>query len=208
VNVAIGRKFARVTTDAVVRVPALWRVFRPLMRRQFDELAAQWDAIRSEGHLASYERALESLPAPPRRALDLGTGTGDGATAIARRFSETEVVGADLSEAMIEQARQKLPSDLQGRVRFEVADASSLPYENSAFDLVALANMIPFFDEVDRVLGDGGHVLFAWSAGAETPIYVPPARLRRELETRGFTEFAEFEAGPSTAFLARKGNRA
>ena len=206
-NVAIGRKFARVTTDAVVRAPRLWRVFRPLMRRQFDELAPEWDAILSEGHLASYERALESLPSPPRRALDLGTGTGDGATAIARRFPDAGVVGADLSGAMVARARQKLPTELAGRVRFEIADASALPYEDRAFDLVAHANMIPFFDELDRVLAPGGQVLFAWSSGPETPIYVSSSRLRRELEPRGFTDFAEFEAGAGTALLARKADR-
>jgi ubiquinone/menaquinone biosynthesis C-methylase UbiE len=207
VNVAIGRKFARVTTDAVVRAPRLWRVFRPLMRRQFDELAPEWDAILSEDHLASYERALESLSSPPRRALDLGTGTGDGATAIARRFPDAEVVGADLSGAMVALARRKLPTELAGRVRFEIADASALPYEDRAFDFVAHANMIPFFDELDRVLAPGGQVLFAWSSGPETPIYVSSSRLRRELERRGFTDFAEFEAGAGTALLARKADR-
>lgn len=207
-NVAFGRKLARITTNAVVRVPGLWRVFRPLTRRQFDALAPQWDTIRSEGHLASYERALETLPSPPRRALDLGTGTGDGAAAIARRFPAAEVVGADLSNAMVEHARQKLSPDLADRVRFEVADASSLPHGDGVFDLVAHANMIPFFDELDRVLALGGHALFAWSLGPETPIYVPSDRLQRELAQRGFMDFAEFEAGSGTALLARKGDRA
>jgi ubiquinone/menaquinone biosynthesis C-methylase UbiE len=204
VNVAIGRKFARVTTDAVVRAPRLWRVFRPLMRRQFDELAPEWDAILSEDHLASYERALESLSSPPQSALDLGTGTGSGATAIARRFPDAEVVGADLSAAMVARARQKLPAELEGRVRFEIADASALPFEDQAFDLVTHANMIPFFDELARVVAPGGYVVFGFSGGSETPIYVDPVRLRAELERRGFTHFAELEAGRGTAFLARK----
>jgi hypothetical protein len=64
--------------------------------------------------------------------------------------------------------------------------------------------MIPFFDELVRVLEPGGQVLFAFSLGAETPIYVPVERLRAELERRGFMDFAEFAAGEGTAFLARK----
>jgi SAM-dependent methyltransferase len=92
-------------------------------------------------------------------------------------------------------------------VRFEVADASRLPYESGAFDLVTLANMIPFFDELSRVLAPGGHALFAFSGGAGTPIYVPPERLRSELDRRGFAEFAEFDTGRGTALLARKAER-
>src|SRR4030095_13948920 len=109
---------------------------------------------------------------------DLGTGTGGAAFAIARQFPSTEIVGADLAERMIEQARRNLTDDLSDRVRFEVADASKLPYGDASFDLVGLSNMIPFFDELDRVLVPGGFLIFAFSGGAETPIYVPPERLR------------------------------
>ena len=51
-------------------------------------------------------------------------------------------------------------------------------------------------------------MLFAFSGGDATPIYVAPERLRAELEGRGFTEFADFAAGHGTALLARKGGRA
>jgi SAM-dependent methyltransferase len=200
----LGRKFARLTTNAVVARPRLWRLFRRAMRRQFDALAPHWDEIRTPGHLAAYELALDALPAAPLRALDVGTGTGDGALAIARRFPDAEVVGVDLADGMLAQARHKLPDDLAARVRFEVADASKLPYPDGSFDLVAHANMIPFFDEVARVLSPGGHALFAFSGGAQTPIYVPFERLRAELDSRGFLEFAEFEAGQATALLARR----
>ena len=106
-RVAIGRKFARLATNAVVARPRLWRLFRGTMRRQFDTLAPHWDEIRSPGHLAVYERALDALPTPPARALDLGTGTGDGAVAIATRFPGAEVIGVDLAETMLEKARDK-----------------------------------------------------------------------------------------------------
>ena len=67
--------------------------------------------------------------------------------------------------------------------------------------------MIPFFDELARVVAPGGSVVFAYSGGAGTPIYVPPERLRAELERRGFADFAEFKAGRGTSFLARKPSR-
>jgi len=203
----LGRKFARLTTNAVVRRPGLWRVFRGLMRRQFDAIAPRWEAMRLPDTLAPLEAGLSAVRGTPRRVLDLGTGTGVGARTVAERFPEAEVVGADLSERMLDEARRLLPSELASRVRFETADGSALPYEDSSFDLVMLANMIPFFDELARVVAPGGSVVIAYSGGAETPIYVPSDRLRRGLGARGFTEFAEFDAGRGTAFLARKADR-
>ena len=160
--------------------------------------------MRDAAHLAAFERALEQVE-PPRRALDLGTGTGDGAFAIARRFPDAEVVGLDISEAMVAEAGRKTPPDFAGRVRFEIGDASALPFADAAFDLVALANMIPFFDELARVVAPDGFVVLSFSGGSETPIYVDPSRLRTELGRRGFAGFSDVAAGRATAFLARKG---
>ena len=197
-----GRRFARFATDVSVRYPWTWRLLRPLVRFEFDRLAPGWDARRST-EPSPYEAALDQIDAP-RRALDLGTGTGRYAIEIARRFLEADVVGADLSEQMLGEAWSNLPDDLRDRVRFERADASKLPYEEGEFDFVGLGNMIPFFDELERVTAPGGSLMIAFSQGASTPIYVPFDRLRSELGARGFTDFAEISAGPGTALVARK----
>jgi len=199
---AIGRRFARLATDAAVRSPFLWRLFRPFVRRQFDSLAPVWDSMRLEDTFAPYEAALDRLPEKPARILDVGTGTGAGALTLARRFPAATVVGVDLSDAMLAQARRNTPAEL--RVTYERADASALPFPDGSFELVAHANMIPFFDEVARVVAPGGHALFAFSSGAETPIYVPPERLREQLSRRGFTDFADVQAARGNALLARK----
>ena len=195
-----GQRFARLATDAVVRRPLLWRVFRRPIRRTFDKLAPVWDNQRSPEAFAPVVSAIDTLDTSPERVLDLGTGTGSVALLVAERFPEADVVGVDVSERMIEQARRKAPE----RVRFERADAQRLPFADASFDLVTLGNMIPFFDELARVTASGGRVLFAFSAGEETPIYVPPETLRRRLGERGFAEFAEFSAGRGTALLATK----
>jgi len=197
--VSFGTRFARLATDVVVRRPSLWPLFRRLTERTFDRIAPQWDTMRGPDSLAPFEAALEAIEAPVTDGLDLGTGTGSGAAIVVRRFPDARVVGVDLSEEMLERARVNVPG-----AEFRRADASSLPFPDESFDLVSHANMIPFFDEVARVVAPGGHALFAFSNGADTPIYVPLARLRPELERRGFTDFAEVDAGRGEALLARK----
>ena len=203
----LGRRFARLTTNAVVARPGLWRAFRWLTRAQFDRLAPSWGAMRRPEAFAALELALEAVPVAPKRVLDLGTGTGLAAFIAARRFPEAEVVGVDLANGMVEQARQDTPPELAERVTFQQADAQRLPFEAGSFELVQLANMIPFFGELERITADGGYLVQSFSAGPETPIWVPPERLRHELGAHGFTEFADFEAEGGTALLARKSPR-
>jgi ubiquinone/menaquinone biosynthesis C-methylase UbiE len=203
----MGRRFARFTTNAVVANPKLWRVFRVVTRRQFNAIAPRWDAMRTDDAFDALQAGLAALPEPPADALDLGTGTGKAAFAIARRFPEAGVVGMDLAEGMIAEAKRLTPEELARRVHFEVGDAASLPFADESFDLVSLANMIPFFDELARIVRPGGHVLLSFSGGAATPIYVPFERLRAELGGRGFAEFADFAEGRGTALLARKAER-
>jgi SAM-dependent methyltransferase len=194
--------FARFVTEAVVRRPAAWRLFRRPLRAMFDGLAPTWETRIGPHHLGALELALEDASAP-RRVLDLGTGTGVVALALAERYPEAEVVGIDLSPGMIEEARRKLPPALAGRVRFEVGDAAALECGDGVFELVVLSNMIPFYDELARVVAPGGTLVLSFSRGSETPIYVPPDGLRRELGRRGFAEFAEFSAPPATALRAK-----
>src|SRR5205814_6366757 len=85
-DTTLTQRFCRLTTDLVVRQPRLWSLLRRPMRVIFDRLAPQWDEIRSSADAyAPYEAALERVE-PPKRALDLGTGTGGAAFLIARRF--------------------------------------------------------------------------------------------------------------------------
>jgi ubiquinone/menaquinone biosynthesis C-methylase UbiE len=196
--VTIGQRFARFVTDVVVRAPFLWRLFRGRMRRNFDQLAPEWDATRvSRERLVVMIAALDAIDAPSR-ALDVGTGTGAVARLIGERWPAAEVTGVDVSPGMIAEARRL------GQQRYDVGDASALPYDDAAFDLVTLNNMIPFFDELARVTAVGGYLAIAYSMGPKTPIWVPLERVRDELQRRGFVHVADFEAGGGLALLARR----
>jgi len=201
--VTLGQRFVRFATDVVVRHPALWRIFRGPIRRQFDRLAPRWESIRGPDFLAPLEAALDLLPAPPQRVLDVGTGTGAAARLAGARYPEADVVGIDVADRMVDEARRLTEST---RVTYRVADAERLPFDDASFDLVTLNNMIPFFDELARVTAPGGHVAIAFSLGDRTPIYVPPERTIAELARRGFTHVASFRRDPGISLLARKGD--
>ena len=202
IDLRLRQRFARFVTDVVVRRPALWRVFRRPVAAMFDSLAPEWDATRiSPEHMTALDAALDRLERTPTRILDLGTGTGAAARSLARRWPDAEVVGVDLSPGMISEARARAGSE---RERYELADASALPFGDGEFDLVTLLNMIPFFDELARVTARGGTVVVASSRGASTPIFVPLETVRAELGRRGFTRFAEVAGGPGVSLLAVK----
>jgi ubiquinone/menaquinone biosynthesis C-methylase UbiE len=198
-----SQSVARFVTDAVVRRPAVWRLLRGRTRNLFDQIAPTWETRIGPHHLNAMTLALDELPSP-RHVLDLGTGTGVAAFTLAHRYPEADIVGVDLSPGMIAEAEAKLPPELATRVRFEVGDASALPFGDGAFDLVTLSNMIPFFDELARVTAPEGAIVFSFSRGSETPIYVASDRLRKELGRRDFSQFAEFSAEPATALLAKR----
>ena len=191
----------------VARVPRAWRLIRRPTQRFFDSLAAGWDTRvepDSPEHLAALFAGVDSLPAPPERIIDLGTGTGAAGLALARRFREARVEGVDISEEMITVAREKTPHDLADRVRFSVGDAAALPFEAESFDLVIQVSVPVFFDQISRLLRPGGHVIVVSSLGKATPYHLPNRVLRRKFERRGFRTVSAGEAGAGTFFVAEK----
>lgn len=96
--------------------------------------------------------------------LDIGSGPGFLATALAEATgSSGKVVGVDISKQMVDRAASK---STQPWLSYEVADATSLPFKDESFDVIAstqVAEYVPdidaFCSEVFRVLKPGGRGL-------------------------------------------------
>jgi demethylmenaquinone methyltransferase/2-methoxy-6-polyprenyl-1,4-benzoquinol methylase len=130
----------------------------------FDRIAGVYDVMNSVMtaglHHRWRERAADlAQVGPGKRALDVATGTGDLAIALARRGAD--VVGSDFSEGMLARARAK-----NAAVRWEQANALALPYPDNAFDAATVgfgarnfSDLRQGLSEMTRVVRPGGRVV-------------------------------------------------
>ena len=127
--------------------------------KEFDRAAGGYDESRL---VKSYQRRTQILVInrmsieKGMNILDLGCGTGRGTIDIASKLEGTgKVTGLDLSEKMIEQAKENLAGPRYHHVEFDTGSGSSLDYENY-FDYVISTNAFHHFykkeDIFSRVL--------------------------------------------------------
>lgn len=108
-------------------------------------------------------RAL-GIGTPDQRILDLGTGTGVIARALARRGAA--VTGIDVAESQIAQARHLAEAEGDS-ARFIVASAEDLPFADCSFDAASANQCFLYFDlprtltSLRRVLSPGGRLMIS-----------------------------------------------
>jgi demethylmenaquinone methyltransferase/2-methoxy-6-polyprenyl-1,4-benzoquinol methylase len=136
----------------------------------FAGLPAHYDrvgAIMSFGQDPRWRRAMVKAvdPRPGQRVLDVATGTGLVAFALAR--SGCHVVGLDQSEDMLSAARAKLAGKpaLAGSVEFVLGQAERLPFADREFDALTFTYLLRYVDDVAatmtelaRVVRPGGRI--------------------------------------------------
>lgn len=93
-----------------------------------------------------------ALPARPR-ILDVGCGSGEITSRLARRYPDAQIVGVDILEGPLEYARAEYAS-LAPRVRFEQGDAFHLAFGAGAFDLVVCRHLTQAVPEPEKVLAE------------------------------------------------------
>lgn len=141
------------------------------VERMFDNIAPTYDSLN---HRLSWNidkqwrrKAIRQLePYRPQNMLDVATGTGDFAILSARELRPKKLIGADISEGMMEIGRQKVKHErLDNIVSFQKEDCLQLSFDNEIFDAVTAAFGIRNFQDLDkglremcRVLKQGGHL--------------------------------------------------
>lgn len=116
-----------------------------------------------------YAQKLASQGFNKGKIIDVGCGFGATNLVLAERFVESEIVGIDLSELLLELAREAAAeANLGGRIRFEKADVHQIPYPDDTFDVVLNINMVHLVDkpvqmlnEIERILMPGGYLYIA-----------------------------------------------
>ena len=103
--------------------------------------------------------------------LDLGTGPGYLPIEIAKKSSEIQITGVDLSRKLIHMARTNASTaGLADRLNFQLGNAAALDFEDSSFDMVISTGMLHSIKEPAKVLQEIYRVL---KAGREAWIFDP-----------------------------------
>jgi ubiquinone/menaquinone biosynthesis C-methylase UbiE len=103
----------------------------------------------------------------PQRILETAAGTGVVTEQLHRALPEAQIMATDLNAPMLEQAARRISAS---NVRFQPADAQTLPFNDNSFDLVVCQFGVMFFpdkvranSEARRVLREGGrYMLVIW----------------------------------------------
>lgn len=123
------------------------------------------DFVQREIAARALER-LDFMTLKPRHVLDLGSGTGRCARALAARYGRARVVQCDLAPAMLARARAEEPRFFS-RQQFVAGDFEQLPFKAGTFDMTFSNLALQWseqphltFTEIHRVLAEGALFLF------------------------------------------------
>ena len=137
---------------------------KELSNIEFSKDAADYDQSKRYESLRETYPAIvdEALSFPFEAILDIGCGTGALLQMIQQKKKDARLFGVDLSEKMIQVAKEKLG----GKADLRVSDSEKLPFPNDAFDLVMCTysfhhypNPSAVLSEVRRVLAPGGRLI-------------------------------------------------
>ena len=144
---------------------------REQVEAMFDNIANEYDRFN---YLASFnidriwrKRAISSLkPFAPRNVLDIATGTGDLALLIENILKPESIIGCDISEGMMQVAREKCRRRGITNIWFEKEDCTALSYPDNSFDALTSSFGVRNFQELEKALGEmhrvlrpGGHLV-------------------------------------------------
>lgn len=128
----------------------------------YNEISRIYDSVREE-QIEIINCFLEGADISENTAiLDIGCGTGNY-TNLIHRITKSRVYGMDMSEGMLEKAKEK-----NKNINFIIGSAEDIPLQDSHFDFVYMTDVIhhvpnieKMFCEIYRILKKGGKVCIA-----------------------------------------------
>ena len=135
------------------------------VRQMFDSIAPAYDFMN---RMMTFgvdrlwrRRAVRTIAASGAgNIVDIATGTGDLAIAMAQAIPGSTITGLDLSEGMIELGRRKVTeAGLDGRVTLTQADCLEMPLPDESADAVTVAYGVRNFEHLDRGYAEMHRVL-------------------------------------------------
>ncbi len=135
------------------------------VEHMFDNIAHSYDLLNHALSLGIDKRwrraAIKSLvPFHPEHMLDVATGTGDFALLSAEMLRPKTLLGVDLSEGMLDVAREKVArQSLDTAISFQKEDCLNLSLKADSFDAITVAYGVRNFSDLDRGLGEMLRVL-------------------------------------------------
>jgi demethylmenaquinone methyltransferase / 2-methoxy-6-polyprenyl-1,4-benzoquinol methylase len=152
------------------------RLFQPLPAR-YDRLAE----VLSLGQNRRWRRAMvdQVLPSRPERVLDVASGTAGVALQLVER-GVPAVVGADLTEAMLQRGRHNVASaGRSGRIGLVAGRAEDLPFDDETFDALTFTYLLRYVDDPTATLAELARVVRPGGAVASLDFFLPPSRFWR-----------------------------
>lgn len=143
-----------------------------MVRGMFNDIAPTYDRLN---HILSFDvdklwrkrvvRTVRKLGA--KHIMDMATGTGDLAIALAKGIEGSTIYGADFSSEMLTVAKQKIEHlGLSERISLTECNAEDIPLEDEAVDATTIAFGVRNFEhqrealtEIKRTIRKGGHLI-------------------------------------------------
>lgn len=146
------------------------------VRQQFAGVATTYATSSVHAGGPDLEALVDAVPLESERILDVGCGTGHTTLAVASRARS--VIGVDLTEQMLAQARRLAKERGIENVTFARGDAEQLDYPDNAFDVIVSRYSAHHFprpqralDEIARVLVPGGTFLLVDTVAPDPPTH-------------------------------------
>jgi len=127
--------------------------------KMFDTISKEYDGLNrviSFGIDVKWRQKVVDIVAKthPETILDIATGTGDLAINLVRTNAK-KIIGADISEGMLEVGRKKIASKhLEQTIEMVFGDSENLPFEDSTFDAITVAFGIRNFENLEKGLSE------------------------------------------------------